>query len=149
MHPDGNLLALGTDAGVVRVYDFRRNATLAALAQGHRGAVTHLSFSENGFALAVADAEGGVHLWDLSGPKVLHSLAPAGPVRGLAFDSSGLYLAVAGRGVRLFLCKTAQPLGTLGGEAEQCNDARFVANAAAVIVARQDGQLAVFGAPPQ
>lgn len=63
--------------------------------ENHRGPVTCLSFSENGYYLATGAAD-GVKLWDLRKLKNFRSLALEGGVQDLAFDHSGLFLAVAG-----------------------------------------------------
>lgn len=62
-HPDGLILATGTASKVVRIWELRQVKNVAVF-EGHLGPVTALSFSENGYHLATAAAE-GVKLWDL------------------------------------------------------------------------------------
>ena len=63
--------------------------------ENHRGPVTALSFSENGYYLATGAAD-GVKLWDLRKLRNFRSLSLEGGVQDLAFDRSGLFLGVAG-----------------------------------------------------
>lgn len=69
LHPDGLILAAGTEDAVVRLFDYRSQGKEVARfpsagAEGHQGAVAGLSFSENGYLLASAAAD-GARVWDL------------------------------------------------------------------------------------
>ncbi len=72
---------------------------------GHtKGAVTSLSFSENGYYLATTAGD-GVKLWDLRKLKNFRTLAPAeggGPTASVDFDRSGLFLAVGWSDARVY-----------------------------------------------
>ena len=65
--------------------------------EGHKGPVTSLSFSENGYYLATAAGD-GVKLWDLRKLRNFRTFTPyeTGIAHAVSFDYSGLYLAVAG-----------------------------------------------------
>jgi pre-mRNA-processing factor 19 len=63
-HPDGLILGAGSLDEVVRIFDVKQQKNVATF-KGHNGAVTGLSFSENGFYLASGDSAGAVKLWDL------------------------------------------------------------------------------------
>jgi pre-mRNA-processing factor 19 len=106
-HPDGQLLAMGTTGGVVRIWDVKTAAKVATfnLLQGSEGSagetvtVDSLDFSENGYSLAVA-AKGlpSAQVWDLrklalSTSIALTSEAAQGAL--VRFDPSASYLAVA------------------------------------------------------
>lgn len=62
-HPDGLILGTGTQDKLVRVWELRTQKNVAQF-EGHAGPVLGLSFSENGYHLATAAAD-GVKLWDL------------------------------------------------------------------------------------
>ncbi|KAK9791122.1 hypothetical protein WJX73_000987 [Symbiochloris irregularis] len=96
LHPDGLILGTGTQDSLVRIWDVRFQKNRASF-EGHKGAVTSLSFSENGYYLATA-ASDGVKLWDLRKLKSFRTLTPyeTGTASAVQFDHSGLYLAVAG-----------------------------------------------------
>lgn len=69
---------------------------------GHSGAITAMSFSENGYYLATAAEDFCVKLWDLRKLKNFKTLQlnDSYLVKDLSFDQSGTYLAVAGSDVR-------------------------------------------------
>lgn len=69
---------------------------------GHSGAITTISFSENGYYLATAADDACVKLWDLRKLKNFKTLQldEGYQIKDLCFDQSGTYLAVAGSDVR-------------------------------------------------
>jgi pre-mRNA-processing factor 19 len=69
---------------------------------GHTGAITAISFSENGYYLATAAADASVKLWDLRKLKNFKSIGldQDYEIKDVCFDQSGTYLAVAGTDVR-------------------------------------------------
>lgn len=72
------------------------------LIKGHSGAITTISFSENGYYLATAADDACVKLWDLRKLKNFKTLQldEGYQIKDLCFDQSGTYLAVAGSDVR-------------------------------------------------
>ena len=92
-HPDGLILGTGAADSSVKIWDVK-TSKVAAKVEGHVGAVTSMSFSENGYYLATC-AQDGVKLWDLRKLKNFKSVEAAG-VRCVRFDHSGHYLAVGG-----------------------------------------------------
>ncbi|KAI8476157.1 MAG: spliceosome component, nuclear pre-mRNA splicing factor [Monoraphidium minutum] len=101
-HPDGLILATGAADKVVRIWEMRGQKNVAQF-EGHSAPVTSLSFSENGYHLATAAAD-GVKLWDLRKLKNFKMLSPydGAPCTCVAFDHSGLYLAVGGPDARVY-----------------------------------------------
>lgn len=69
---------------------------------GHSGAITSMSFSENGYYLATAADDACVKLWDLRKLKNFKTLQldEGYQIKDLCFDQSGTYLAIAGTDVR-------------------------------------------------
>ena len=92
-HPDGLILGTGAADSSVKIWDVK-TSKVAAKVEGHVGAVSAMSFSENGYYLATC-ANDGVKLWDLRKLKNFKSVEAAG-VRCVRFDHSGHYLAVGG-----------------------------------------------------
>jgi pre-mRNA-processing factor 19 len=99
LHPDGLILATGTADAAVRIWESRAPKNVAKF-DGHAGRINGISFSENGYYMASCAAD-GVKLWDLRKLKNFKSLAPyeeGTPTAAVAFDHSGLFLAVGGAG---------------------------------------------------
>ncbi|KAI0032502.1 WD40 repeat-like protein [Vararia minispora EC-137] len=123
-HPDGTIVAFGTSAGQIKVYDYRTMALAATLAPDADAAydVRALSFSENGFNLIAPGAGAGtVDVWDLRKQKVAKTLelGDAFAVRDLTYDYSAQLLAIAGfEGVRVHVHKSYEELARFeeGGE---------------------------------
>lgn len=97
-HPDGHLFALGTDENV-QVFDVRAaslGATLGPLASP----VSSMSFSENGYWLALStQGQATIEIWDLRKMKTAKTLQDAGGrVDCVAWDGSAQFLAAAGAG---------------------------------------------------
>merc|ERR1719313_1851434 len=98
-HPDGLILAGGTEGKVVQVWDVKDQVTVATL-EGHESEIEALSFSENGYYLASASRDGTVKLWDLRKPLNIQTLKVCdGPVNSVRFDQTGQYLAIGGAGI--------------------------------------------------
>lgn len=99
VHPDGELVAVGTTDGRVLVYRLPQAELVTTFeSDGNDGShkIGALAFSENGFWLASASAQ-VVTVWDLRrlvATKVLDlGAALKGDVSALAFDYGGRYLA--------------------------------------------------------
>mmetsp|Transcript_22591 Transcript_22591/g.51410 ORF Transcript_22591/g.51410 Transcript_22591/m.51410 type:complete len:506 (-) Transcript_22591:146-1663(-) len=108
-HPDGLILAGGTQEKTVVVWDIKDQVTVAEL-KGHEGDVQALSFSENGYYLASASTDGTVKLWDLRKPLNIQTLQVGGPANAVRFDSTGQYLAVGAGAVQVHNFETKSSL---------------------------------------
>jgi pre-mRNA-processing factor 19 len=73
-HPDGLILATGTDKGRVRLWDIREQQNVANC-DDHTASIYALSFNENGYMLASGGADGVAHIWDLRKIKSLSSIS--------------------------------------------------------------------------
>lgn len=114
LHPDGVIYATGDAASSIKVWESRTQKCIATF-DGHEGGISSLSFSENGYYLASA-ANDGVRLWDLRKLKNFQTLTPYGAavdekgkkggastgVTSVAFDHSGLFLAVGGADAKVY-----------------------------------------------
>jgi len=129
LHPDGLILATGTDDNLIRIWDLKSQKNVATF-QGHKGAVTDLRFSENGYYLATAAGDNQLKLWDLRGPKNINSLKLDVPVKRLDYDYSGTYLAAAtGKEIRIFTGKHLEHVTTLDSHTAVVTDVKFGADA--------------------
>jgi pre-mRNA-processing factor 19 len=110
-HPDGLIFTVGTSDAFVRVWEMRASANVASFqATQGAGAVTGISFSENGYFCASACSD-GVHIWDFRKLKEFQHLTPSasGFTTCCAFDHSGKYLAVgAGQDVAVYEVSKAE-----------------------------------------
>jgi WD40 repeat protein len=93
--------ATGDDAGCVAVWQDRgmnppRSKVMAA-------AITHLAFDSTGSRLIVADAAGGLVLWDVLNGEAVWRLKRPEPVRAVAFGTwDDVVLIADGRGVKVY-----------------------------------------------
>ncbi|CAK9035872.1 unnamed protein product [Durusdinium trenchii] len=73
-HPDGLIVAGGTEDKSVIVWDVKNDQATVATLLGHESAVQTLSFSGNGYYLASGSRDGVVKLWDLRKPVNLQTI---------------------------------------------------------------------------
>ncbi|XVF62778.1 hypothetical protein PTKIN_Ptkin09bG0035800 [Pterospermum kingtungense] len=153
-HPDGLILGTGTSGATVRIWDVKSRGNVANF-DGHTGAVTAISFSENGYFLATA-AHDGVKLWDLRKLKNFRSFElydQDTPTNSVDFDHSGSYLAIAGSDSRVYqvgsvkaewnCIKTLPDLSGTG----KATCVKFGPDAKYLAVGSMDRNLRIFGLP--
>jgi len=148
-HPDGLILGTGTEDSLVRVWDVKTQQNVVTF-QGHKGAVSSLNFSENGYYLVTAGPD-GFKSWDLR--KVAKQGAQAAPVKHLElingeaneaiFDYSGQYLACAGnKGIVVYHTKTWAPVLTLNDcHSQSVTGVRFGVDAKFIATCSKDRAL--------
>lgn len=156
VHPDGLLHGGGTVDGAVRIWDVRDKSALAATLSNESGsAVPALSFSENGYHLAVANsANSSVGIFDLRKLSLIHTIelptasAPGGgKINSVRFDPSGQFLSVAGTDFRTFRNKTWEEAVLFDGNAGELTEARFAKNGSEIVLSGMDRTVRVLSAP--
>jgi len=94
-HPDGHLLAAGTGKGQVKLFDVKSSALAATFDLS--GRIQALSFSENGFWLAIATTGSSTaSIWDLRKTTEIKALDFGCRIDSIKFDYTGQFLAGAG-----------------------------------------------------
>ncbi|KAL8710068.1 MAG: hypothetical protein Q9220_005340 [cf. Caloplaca sp. 1 TL-2023] len=94
-HPDGHLFAAGGMNGEIKVYDVKNGTNVANLESA--GAITAISFSENGTWLAsAARGSTSVSVWDLRKAAVIHEIDTGSSISAVQWDYTGQFLAIAG-----------------------------------------------------
>ncbi|XP_055339573.1 pre-mRNA-processing factor 19-like [Paramacrobiotus metropolitanus] len=145
-HPDGMILGVGTDAGVIRIWDIREGTNVANFVE-HMDAVSGLAFSENGYHLVSAAADCSVRVWDLRKLKTLQEFKlPANyKVHDVVVDQSASYLGVAGTDVRLYRCKEWSDSVVIEGHAAEVTGLRFGPNAGYLVSCSLDRTVKYYG----
>jgi WD40 repeat protein len=106
-HPDGNVIAVGTIEGKVRLFETKSGTAVGPPLDGGRSPVWQLAFSPDGRLLAVAvdpngadgfeaqRRQGEVRFWDVdSRRRTGRAIVPgAGSVLSVAFNHDGTLLA--------------------------------------------------------
>ena len=103
-HPDGLILASGTNKGVVEIWDLKSQTNVTNFSE-HSGRVGSVAFSENGYIMASGAAD-GVKIWDLRNGACLKTLSVGSGVHCVGFDYSGVYLGVGADDVSVFSTKS-------------------------------------------
>ncbi|KAJ4827967.1 Pre-mRNA-processing factor 19 1 [Turnera subulata] len=153
-HPDGLILGAGTAQSVVKIWDVKSQANVARF-EGHVGAVTAISFSENGYFLATA-AHDSVKLWDLRKLKNFRTIElydSQTPTNSVEFDHSGCYLGIAGSDIRVYQVASVKAdwncvktLPDLSGTGK-ATCLKFGPDARYIAVGSMDRNLRIFGLP--
>lgn len=147
-HPDGLIFGTGTTDSLVKIWDLKEQK-IAANFPGHSGAISAIAFSENGYYLATSADDEVIKLWDLRKLKNFKtvSLDDKYAVRGLTFDSSGHYLAVAGSDVRVYqISKQCDLVTTFKTHTKEATDVRFGPNASYIASVSMDRSLKFYSA---
>eukprot|EP00727_Mastigamoeba_balamuthi_P007643 m51a1_g35 putative u-box domain-containing protein 72-like (510) ;mRNA; f:133993-136356 len=153
MHPDGLLLATAGADSVVRVWELKTQPAVVASFEGHKGAVSSLSFSENGFFLASGSEDGTAKIWDLRKLKVSQTFSPSADtsaaVSAVAFDWSGQYLGVAAATeIAVYhRTKTFDVVRTFAEHTKPVTGVSFGPDASFIASTSMDRNLKIFAAP--
>ena len=160
LHPDGQIVGVGCNDGMVRIWDIRSNQIGFTFEVGNgqkrgdglkRGSI---SFNPNGYILGYGDCSDTVNVWDLrkiakqKSKGFLQRIKAEQAVRCIRFSPSGQYLA-AGQpnGIQLFHGKKWTSLKTIGGHEAAVTDIQFAKDCAFIVTASQDSTVRFIGSP--
>lgn len=93
--PDGKLLLLGGEQGMVEFWQLRKRKKLRACV-GHEARVFSVAYSPNGNLAASGSADKTIRVWDTAkGKEILSLTGHTDRVRAVAFSPNGQFLASA------------------------------------------------------
>ena len=152
LSPDGCLLGIGTQTGVVRWLNAETGELLVATSAGHRHHVVgNIAFSADGTQAASVAEDGTVALWDPSSLQLIVSFK--GHMQGahaVAFSPEGRRLATGGGGreaVKLWDLATRRELITLSGQGSVFSFVAFSPDGRWLIARDWEGGLHLWHAP--
>lgn len=128
IHPDGQIMAIGTSSGAIPVYGVT-NASLLANFEGHTDAITALSFSENGYNLASTGKDNMARIWDLETNACTSTITLSASPSSASYDVSGRFIAITvtpasgPRELRVFMSKTGDLVSSFPLSAKTDNKA--------------------------
>ncbi len=133
--PDGRWLAtVSTGNQVVEVWDIATNRIVSRFA-GSQTALTDVAFAPNGQRLAALSMDGSVRVWDVKTGRVLTTRQFASVndvIHGICFSPDGRWLAVNGRGCKVWDTATWQErlsllMGKVVGQVSFSPDSQWLA----------------------
>jgi WD40 repeat protein len=103
INPDGRLLAVGSDIGIIKVIDLNNPGSKPIELKGHQGAVYSVVFSKDGQQLFSSGSDKKVLLWDISTNASSVIFNENTTVRSLCMSQDGKFLAGGAEDGRLLL----------------------------------------------
>ena len=104
--PNGRMLAVGTDNGIIQIIDLNYPDAAPVQKKGHIGTVYALAFSRDGQQLYSSGSDKSIILWNLSLESSNQIFKESTSVRVLSLSSDGHFLAGGSDDGRLLLWET-------------------------------------------
>ncbi|MCE9532361.1 MAG: hypothetical protein K8T89_14755 [Planctomycetes bacterium] len=146
---DGKQLASGHDDGTIRLWDVAKGKLIAKW-QGHKGAVSAITFRDKRGHLATAGEDRLIHVWDVASRKLLSTLkGHSDRIPSLAWQPKGEFLVSAGwdTTARVWDMSKPDPLMLLNSHADQVHAIAYSHDGGQLAVADSDFTIHVWNDP--
>ena len=141
--PNGQLLATGDNAGIVRFWDVQTRQVIAQL-EADTVAVYAVTFSPDGRTLATAGYQGKIKLWAVSDWELLGTLENRGTVYTLDFSPDGKALASTGHTtVTLWSVDSGKEIASLRGHSGWVFGTAFSLDGKSLVSSGDDGTVRI------
>lgn len=157
LHPDGQIVGVGCNDRMLRIWDIRSNqigySFEVGTAEIKRAAI---SFNPNGYILGYSDGSDTVNVWDLrkiakqKSKGFLQRIQAEQTVRCIRFSPSGQYLAMGQpAGIEVFHGKKWNKLMGIGGHRKMVTDIQFADDSKFIVTASRDSKVRFIGSREQ
>ena len=147
IHPDCLLYLTGLENGKISIWDIRNQNTIQTL-DAHKGGVTSLKCSENGYYL-VSSGETEVSLWDLRKCAVLRKAdfdnKRTSPISSVDIVHSGKYTAISGPDVKILLTNSLEEIHTLSTHTDNVTSVKWSRDGSFLASTSLDRSLKLYG----
>jgi pre-mRNA-processing factor 19 len=145
LHPDGRLLGTTDDSNNIRIWELHNYNNLISLDQNNTE-VTSLSFSQNGYHLAMSNLDGVVKIYDLRKVSILYTFPSQDKIiNKVQYDQSGQYLLMGGSEIWVYQTKSWDKcLLNIKSDSKDITDISWFPHAAGFVSVSKDRSLKFF-----